>query len=302
MPLMLVSLLLLVVILSGCGIPREEYEKIERDLGTTQTQLSQTRSELAQKNAEVQQLDGELNSLKDQYNDLQNNYNELYDEYYELLAEYTDTQLKYIDALGELGQSLQPPYTAVSGREITWAWENIEGEIRYWTLAIDSYRGWIELPKPHETVLLSTGDTTHTMQDFRPYVHTEGFSIVVPDLYQHCADEMAFAKEVFNLVTQLTVYSEDIGEVPRWPVETMTEAGGDCEDLAILFASLLKASPYPYKLSLVYMDSDNPNDPQNPNHVIVWVEADDWKLFVDCTGDQGWNYYQEGVTGWYYEL
>ncbi|GAI39841.1 unnamed protein product [marine sediment metagenome] len=113
---------------------------------------------------------------------------------------------------------------------------------------------------------------------------------------------MVFAKEVFNLVTQLTVYSEDIGEVPRWPTETLTEAGGDCEDLAILFASLLKAAPYPYKLGLVYMDANNPEDPVNPNHVIVWVEADDWKLSVDCTSAQGWNYYEEGVGGWYYEL
>ena len=298
---MLVSLLLLTVLLIGCGVPREEYQKIERDLSIAQTQLSQTRSELAQKNAEVQQLNGELTLLRNQYDDLQNDYNELNDEYYELFAEYTDTQLKYIDALEELGQSLQPPYTAISGREITWAWEKINGDIQYWTLDVDTYRGWIELPKPHETVLLSTGDTTHTMQDFRPYVHTKGFSKVIPDLYQQCADEMVFAKEVFNLVTQLAVYSADIGEVPRWPVETMTEAGGDCEDLAILFTSLLKAAPYPYKLSLVYMDSDNSTDPQNPNHVIVWVEADDWKLFVDCTGDQGWDYY-ERVVGWYYEL
>jgi len=139
------------------------------------------------------------------------------------------------------------------------------------------------------------------MADFRPYVRTEGLSNVILDLYQECADEWVFAQEVFNLVTQLTVYSEDIGEVPRWPVETLTEAGGDCEDLAILFASLLKAAPYPYKLSLVYMDADNPTDPLHPNHVIVWVEASDWKLFVDCTSDQGWGCYEE-VVGWYYKL
>jgi len=178
--------------------------------------------------------------------------------------------------LEEIEQSLQVPYTAISGREITWAWMDMDGDINKWTLTVDGYRGWIELPEPNETVLLKGDSTTFRMVDFRPYVHTEGFSIVIPDLYQQCADEMVFAKEIFNLVTQLTVYSEDLGEVPRWPVETLTEAGGDCEDLAILFASLLKASPYPYKLSLVYMDANNPADPVNPNHVIVWVEADDW--------------------------
>lgn len=316
MSLILISLLLMIFLLPGCGVPREEYEEVERDLDITQTQLSQTRSELAQKNAEVQQLNDQLTSLNNQYNDLQSNYDELYNEYLdlqssydelyneslELLADYTSTLDEYVSALEELEQSLQVPYTAISGREITWAWGDMDGDINKWTLTVDGYRGWIELPEPNETVLLQCDSTTFRMVDFRPYVRTEGFSIVIPDLYQQCADEMVFAKEIFNLVTQLTVYSEDIGEVPRWPVETLTEAGGDCEDLAILFASLLKASPYPYKLSLVYMDAHNPADPVKPNHVIVWVEADDWKLFVDCTSDQGWNYYVEGVRGWYYEV
>ncbi|GAI44524.1 unnamed protein product [marine sediment metagenome] len=88
-PLMLVSLLLLVVILSGCGVSEEEYNKVKGDLGITQTQLSQTRSELAQKNAEIQQLDGELTSLKNQYDDLQNDYNELESRYDKLEAELT---------------------------------------------------------------------------------------------------------------------------------------------------------------------------------------------------------------------
>jgi transglutaminase-like putative cysteine protease len=217
------------------------------------------------------------------------------------LAEYISTLDEYASALAELEQSLAVPYTAISGREITWAWKDMDGDIHKWTLSVDGYRGWIELPEPDETVLLQGDYTTYTMVDFRPYVRAEGFSEVIPDLYQECADEFVFAKEVFNLVTQLTVYSEDIGEVPRCPIETLTEAGGDCEDLAILFASLLKAAPYPYKLSLVYIDGDNPTDPQRPNHVIVWVEADDWKLFAECTNDQGWDYY-ERVVGWYYEL
>lgn len=293
MPLV-VSLLLLIVLLLGCGVPREEYEKVERDLGVAQMQLSQKTTQLTQRNSE-------LASLKNQYNDLQSSYDELYNEYDELLAEYTDTQLKYVDVLEELGQSLKTPYTAISGREITCAWEDMDGELHKWTWPVDTYRAWIEWPKPSGTVQLDCEGTVYTMGDFVPYVRTKFFESVISSFYQECADEWVFAQEVFNIVTQLTVYSEDIGEVPRWPVETLTEAGGDCEDLAILFASLLKAAPYPYTISLVYMDADNPTDPLNPNHVIVWVEADDWKSFVKCTSDQGWGYY-ERVVGWYYEL
>jgi len=306
--LTVLSLFLLVFLLTGCGVPQEEYDKIERDLGLAQMELSQATRELTQRSAEAQQLKGELTSLENQYNNLQSNYDELYDEHQELLVDYTDTKLKYISALEELGsaleelgQSLKVPYTAISGRQITYAWENMNGELHKWTLPVDSYRGWIELPKPDITVSLESGGKTYTMTDFTFYVRSGIFEEVVPTFYEEHTDEMVFAQEAFNLVSQLTVYSEEIGEVPRWPAETLTEAGGDCEDLAILYASLLKAAPYSYKVSLVYMDGDNPTDPQVPNHVIVFVEADDWKAFVECTSKQGWNYY-ESVVGWYYKL
>jgi hypothetical protein len=289
--LFLVALSLLLAMLALLGW---EYNKARDDLVATQVELSQAIGELNQRNAEAYQLELELTSLKNQYNSLQNNYDELESSYGKLRAEHAA-------ALAELEQSLAAPYTSISGREVTWAWKDMDGKLHKWRLPIDGYRSWIEKPKPQETLSLERGDRTYTIVDFRPYVRTDGFSKVVPNFYRESADEMVFAREMFNMVSQLTVYSEDIGEVARWPVETLTEAGGDCEDLAILFASLLKAAPYPYKLSLVYMDSDNPTNPQRPNHVIVRVEAADWRVFVEVTSAQGWGYYQR-VVGWYYKL
>ena len=289
--LFLVALSLLLAALALLGW---EYNKARGDLATTQVELGQATQELTQRNAEAYQLELELTSLKNQHNSLQNNYDELE-------SSYSKLQTEHAAALTELEQSLAVPYTSISGREITWAWKDMDGKLHKWKLPIDGYRSWIEKPKPQEALSLERGDTTYTMVDFRPYVRTDGFSKVVPNLYRESADEMVFAREMFNIVSQLTVYSKDIGEVARWPVETLTEAGGDCEDLAILFASLLKAAPYPYKLSLVYMDSDNPTNPRRPNHVIVRVEAADWRVFVEVTSAQGWGYYQR-VVGWYYKL
>ena len=294
MSLVLIIFLLLIVLLVGCGVPREEYEKVERDLGVAQMQLSQKTGELTQRNSE-------LTSLRNQYNDLQSSYEELHDEYDELLVEYTDTQLKYNDALEELGQSLQVPYTAIFGREITWAFGLLDSSTQKWTLDVDTYRYWIERPEPTDTVTLSTDTGPVVMVDFTKYVYPETFEDVATSLYERSDDEWEFAKEAFNIVAQLTVYSEDIGEDPRWPLETFTEGGGDCEDLAILYATLLKAAPYPYEVELVYMDADNPTDPEDVNHVMVFIETDTWKSFVECTSDQGWGYY-ESVVGWYYEL
>ena len=287
-------LVALSLLLAASALLGWEYNKARGDLATTQTELSQMIGELNQRNAEAYQLELELTSLKNQYNSLQNNYDELESSYGKLRAEHAAT-------LAELEQSLAVPYTSISGREITWAWKDTDGKLHKWRLPIDGYRSWIEKPKPQETLSLERGDRAYTIVDFRPYVRTDGFSKVVPNFYRESADEMVFAREMFNMVSQLTVYSKDIGEVARWPVETLTEAGGDCEDLAILFASLLKAAPYPYKLSLVYMDSDNPTNPQRPNHVIVRVEAADWRVFVEVTSAQGWGYYQR-VVGWYYKL
>lgn len=325
----IVILFMSIFLLAGCGVPKEEYDKIERDLGLAQTELDRLTSELAQKNAEVNQLEreykkvesdlqatgteliqvtdelaqteSELDELEYEFNLLQNDYGELENRHRKLMVDYTSTLDEYTSALEELGQSLTVPYTTISGRQITCAWEDMHGEVQKWTWPIDIYRNWIEMPKPDITVSLECGDSIYTMHDFTLYVRSGIFREVIPSFYQQCVDEMAFAKEIFNLVTQLTVYSEDVGEIPRWPVETLTEAGGDCEDLAILFASLLKAAPYPYKVNLVYMDIDNPTDPLHPNHVIVFVETNDWKTFVECTSKQGWDYY-ERVVGWYYEL
>ncbi len=289
--LFLVALSLLLATLAFLGL---EYNKARGGLEATQTELSQMIDESNQRNAAAYQLELELASLNSHYKSQQNNYNELESNYGKLRTEHAVT-------LAELEQSLAVPYTSISGREVTWAWKDLDGKLHKWKLPIDGYRSWIEKPKPQETLSLERGDRTYTIVDFRPYVRTDGFSKVVPNFYRESTDEMVFAREMFNMVSQLTVYSKDIGEVARWPVETLTEAGGDCEDLVILFASLLKAAPYPYKLSLVYMDSDNPTNPQRPNHVIVRVEAANWRVFVEVTNAQGWGYYQR-VVGWYYEL
>ena len=177
----------------------------------------------------------------------------------------------------------------------------LDGSIREWTLDVDTYRYWIERAEPTDTVTLDTDNGPVKFLDFTKYVYPSTFETVATSLYEISEDEWDFAKEAFNIATQMTVYSEDIGEDPRWPLETFTEGGGDCEDLAILYATLLKASPYPYEVELVYMDADNPTDPQTVNHVIVTVSTDDWRVLSECTNDEGFDYY-ERVIGWYFDV
>lgn len=40
-----------------------------------------------------------------------------------------------------------------------------------------------------------------------------------------------FIYETWNIATQPTAYSEDIGETPRYPLKTFLAGGGDCEEM-----------------------------------------------------------------------
>lgn len=195
--------------------------------------------------------------------------------------------------------ALQPPYTSISGRQITWAWIDSTGSLIKWTLPVDTYRAWVEKPKPTQTVNLTLGSTTWSCYDYRPYIVTDVFKDVVLDYSKKFPDGMQFAKEMFNLVTQLATYSST--DTARWPVETMTEAGGDCKDLSILFASLLKASNFSFQLRLVYMDSDHPNAPVKPNHSIIELTYAGNIVSVDCTTKSGWNYWST-FTAWDFNI
>lgn len=76
---------------------------------------------------------------------------------------------------------------------------------------------------------------------------------------------------------------------------------GDCEDTSILAASMLKAMPENWNVSLVTMDSDNPASPEELNHVIVYVETGEYSTFIETTSSEEMNPYQE-IEGFYEEV
>lgn len=147
-----------------------------------------------------------------------------------------------------------------------------------------------------------TGEIHHLI-DFRPFIVENNFEEVMTNLYHDLGNnDEDFVYEVWFIVTQLTTYSSELEETPRFPLETMIGGGGDCEDMAILIASMLKAAPVDYVVKLVYMDADNPTEPQEVNHVIVWVETPSgYETFVEGTSKVIMNPFTE-VEGWYFEV
>lgn|GEM_PF-7064259 len=59
-------------------------------------------------------------------------------------------------------------------------------------------------------------------------------------------------------------YISDDGEYPKYPVETLVDLGGDCEDTSILLASLLLKLDYDVMLVLL------------PGHMAIAVEWSEW--------------------------
>lgn len=139
------------------------------------------------------------------------------------------------------------------------------------------------------------------VMDFRPYVDESNFKNVMRDMYNDYSNDEDFIYDLWYMIAQLTTYSTEIEETPKYPLETLLSGGGDCEDTSILMASLLKAVPRNWDVELVYLDADNPEDPREVNHVVVYVNTGSESFFIETTSDVEMNPYEE-IEGWYFEI
>lgn len=127
------------------------------------------------------------------------------------------------------------------------------------------------------------------------------FQNMAQSFYTRYSDDESRIKEVWNMVTQLNRYTSEVIETPRLPLETLLLGGGDCEDLAILSASILKEMSPAWKVNLVYMDCANEINPEILNHVTVHVDTGTYKTFVECTQGNIMSPWEQ-VNGFYLEV
>ena len=272
------------------------------------------------KSEEYDDLGAEYDDLSAQYGELQQDYSSLRDKNLQLAgdnaslmssqsvlqqaAEKERTQRESIEA--ELAVSAKPPYTIVQGREIKWAFKDSKGNGYNWEVPIDMYRNLIESPEPAGKLRLQKSDgTTVIVRDHTKFVDSESFAKVIDEVYENADSDKQFLYELWFITSQLTTYTTDIGEDPRWALETFTEAGGDCEDLVILIASMLKASEHTqgWKIQMVYFDADNTSSRNDVDHVALYVETDEFETFVESTAkEEGLKYWKGTINGWYFDL
>lgn len=280
-----ISLIVLLMVSVGASVWLYRNNMVLRD------QIFTLNSDKAALQNQVNALQIDKVSLEGQFSSLQQNYDAL-------RLSYESLQLEYEGAI-------KVPHIQVKNGTVYWRFK-LNGELFTWTLPIETYKYYLNNTKPVDYHLLETESGLVKIRTYELLVQPEVFgNYSRRDLTEGNMDR-EFVEEVFNFMKQLTMYHSDVGEdYPKWSLETLTEGAGDCEDFAILAASLLKAGDeyagYGMSFQIVYMDSYNPTDPQEVNHVCLHITySDGSSQFFDATSDviSPWSY----VVGWYFDI
>jgi hypothetical protein len=263
----------------------------------------------------------ERDELKSQYYLLKSNYTKALENNSDLeeLMAYYEERIAFQNGSAlllenKLSESISPPYTFIKDREIFWVFKDSLGNKHIWSMPIDTYRALIGRLEPDdEKILRSDNGKIYRVRDHTKFVDSSSLSPWADEVFERSIsndgtrrdnNDSRFVHEVWFIASQLTTYSSDFGEDPKWPLETMVEGGGDCEDFAILLASMLKSSQHTkdWQIQMVYFDIDHPDSPEDVNHVSLFIKTDEFETYVDRSLDpsknEGWEY----VQGWYFDI
>ncbi|KON29796.1 hypothetical protein AC482_05605 [miscellaneous Crenarchaeota group-15 archaeon DG-45] len=198
---------------------------------------------------EHEDLSGDHDALSEQFEDLERRYAALSREHEGLLSRYDDLQSSYDDLLdeyerlvGSVPLSPEPASVEAIDREYQWLYGG-----RAWTLALsipeslyEYYRSLDRPPTEDYSVYV-----THPYDDEYIGVIVERFNLIAIDRGYTEAEKVNL---VIAFVQSLPYTSDKVttpfDEYPRYPLETLVDGGGDCEDTSILTAALLDRLNY----------------------------------------------------------
>jgi hypothetical protein len=179
-----------------------------------------------------------------------------------------------------------------------------KGNVYNWEMPMETYDGLVRY-QPLQKIRFSNPGIGQEYEsvDFSPYVR-KSFTGVIDQVYDNSKNDYDFGYEVWYIVSQLTTYSDDIGEDPRWALETLTRGGGDCEDTAILIADMLRSSAHTknWKIRLYYFDAHNPKNPQTINHVAIHVDDGRYSYILESTEKSYPYVWTDGIKGWHVDV
>ncbi len=132
--------------------------------------------------------------------------------------------------------------------------------------AITAYGQYLNYVKPNDRTVKAVSEI------LKFYVETAGYLS-----YDEVSFVLAFVQEM-----PYTSDEESKGDnYPRYPVETLLEGGGDCEDTSALFASIMGSPSFNYGAALLIID----------DHMAVGIRGNE---------GVGGTYFQKGTKRYYY--
>lgn len=241
------------VMIAGLESHKEDLEEQIKELNTEISSINSTlnRVSLERLELEIQMSlkESEYDILQSQKTYLQNTYDSLKEEHENLQSQYDEIQSSYSNLLnkyellvGALPLSPEPLSTETIDVEYNWYYQG-----SYWTLS------------------LSIPDSLYKHYKNKERAPTEDYSIYVTHPYDDEYLNAIIQKIIFIALSKSYTESEKINlviafvqslpytsdnvttsydEYPRYPLETLVDNGGDCEDAAILTAALLESLNY----------------------------------------------------------
>ncbi|MCW4049745.1 MAG: hypothetical protein NWE89_08410 [Candidatus Bathyarchaeota archaeon] len=236
---------------------------------------------------EKTRLETQLTELNQSHLDITGQYESLFDEHEALLEQHALLQGQYESLLDQYeasfgGLDLSPESLPVLHREYTWEYgaQVHTVNITVPEPLLDYYSG-----KDRYSTSDYTGYVVHPYDDAYIEALLNEFEII-------CALNKYGEEERLGLVTSFVQnlhYETDdtlgFDEYPKFPVETLVDSGGDCEDTSILYSSFLKAMNV--STALIYM----------PNHMAVAVEANATGTYW-LLNNRTYYYLETTATGW----
>ena len=277
-----------------------DYDDLASEYDSLNSEYIRVFSDYSDLTFDYDDLSSEYDSLYDEYDTVYDDRDDLYDDYDELYADYdslwNETHLR----------------TTISGTSVYWDFSDSKGNLYSWSMPIATFENQIEYNTYHtyqqthvNPYLLDLNGRTIKMLNLDGFLQ-KSFTDTIDLVYDNSYDSSDFIREVWYIVSQMTVYDYDITERSegRYALETFTRTGGDCEDLVILIADMLMSSKHTksWTFEYVLMDSDNPTNPQNVNHAILYVHDGQYRYYIEATAPPSWDYYPQGVVGWYYPV
>ncbi|MFQ5887689.1 MAG: hypothetical protein ACE5HY_03230 [Candidatus Hydrothermarchaeales archaeon] len=279
----LILLVLLLVATSSLGYLFHSYRNSQKHLAALRSELYNTGQELQSTKEEMwsiqwdlQAFKKELSSAREDLNASEARLRSLSDKLKETETRLKETEIDLKAAETKLDETLsrlngtesvlraaQTELTTEKERtdRLKAEKENLEDDLGQltrntilnrevlWSDNFSPYSKWSYTLRVNRVNYLFYVTSTHPFDiDYRridDFITPQDSSIrdISGTLADHYVGRKNLAEHVLAFVQSLP-YEGDMDEYPKYPLETLVEGGGDCEDTSILYAALMKALGY----------------------------------------------------------